>query len=86
MEGPNRKRWEELSRQAAVEKDPKKLLELAAEINRLLQEKEKRLQQQRQARTETNLPKAHLVSPCRKATAIRCARLSAPSFWHARYA
>jgi hypothetical protein len=58
MEVPNRERWEELCRQAAVEKDPKKLLELAAEINRLLQEKEKRLQQHGKARTKTNPRKA----------------------------
>jgi hypothetical protein len=31
-----------------------------------------------------NYRRAHLMSPCRKATAIRCARLSAPNFWHAR--
>jgi hypothetical protein len=56
MEGPNRERWEELCRQATVEKDPKKLLELAAEVNRLLQEKEKRLQQQRQGRDRNESP------------------------------
>jgi hypothetical protein len=56
MEGPNRERWEELCRQAAVEKDPKKLLELAAEINRLLQEKEKRFQQQRQGTDRNESP------------------------------
>jgi hypothetical protein len=55
MEGPNRERWEELCRQAAVEKDPK-LLELAAEINRLLQEKEKRFQQQRQGTDRNESP------------------------------
>jgi hypothetical protein len=47
MQGPNRERWEELRRQAAEEQDPKKLLQLTAEINRLLQEKEDRLQAQR---------------------------------------
>jgi hypothetical protein len=36
-------RWRELCSQAAVEKDSKKLLELVSEINRLLEEKEKRL-------------------------------------------
>jgi hypothetical protein len=56
VEGPNRERWEELCRQAAVEKDPKKLLELAAEINRLLQEKEKRLQQQREGTGKNESP------------------------------
>jgi hypothetical protein len=43
MQGPNLERWQELCRQAAVEQDPKKLLELTAEIVRLLDEKEKRL-------------------------------------------
>jgi hypothetical protein len=36
-------RWMELCEQAAVEQDPKKLLELVTEINRLLEEKEKRI-------------------------------------------
>jgi hypothetical protein len=43
MQGPNRERWEELCRQAAEEQDPKRLLELTLEINRLLLEKENRL-------------------------------------------
>ena len=33
----------ELCQQAAVEQDPKKLMELVKEINRLLEEKEQRL-------------------------------------------
>ena len=47
MQGPNTERWEELCRQAAEEQDPKRLLELTLEINRLLLEKEDRLIQQR---------------------------------------
>jgi hypothetical protein len=47
MQGPNRERWEELCRQAAEEQDPKRLLELTLEINRLLLEKENRLLGQR---------------------------------------
>jgi hypothetical protein len=43
MQGPKRERWEELCRQAAEEQDPKRLLELTLEINRLLLEKEDRL-------------------------------------------
>ena len=39
----DREKWMELCRQASVEQDPKKLLELAAEIIRLLDEKEDRL-------------------------------------------
>jgi hypothetical protein len=36
-------RWLELCQQAAVEQDPKKLMALLTEINRLLEEKEQRL-------------------------------------------
>jgi hypothetical protein len=36
-------RWEELCRQATVEQDPNKLMELVKEINRLLDEKHERL-------------------------------------------
>jgi hypothetical protein len=43
MQGPTRERWQELCAQAAEEQDPEKLLELVKEINRLLEEKEKRL-------------------------------------------
>ena len=44
MIGEKRELWFELcERDAAVERDPKKLLALVAEINRLLEEKEARL-------------------------------------------
>jgi hypothetical protein len=36
-------RWMELCEQAAVEQDPKKLMELVTEINRLLLEKKSRV-------------------------------------------
>lgn len=39
----NRERWMELAELAANEQDPKKLIELAAEIVRLLEEKRARL-------------------------------------------
>jgi len=39
----DREQWMELCRRASVEQDPKKLLELTAEIIRLLDEKEDRL-------------------------------------------
>jgi hypothetical protein len=35
--------WAELCKQAAVEQDSKKFMELVQEINRLLQEKDQRL-------------------------------------------
>jgi hypothetical protein len=50
MQGPKRERWEELCRQAAEEQDPKRLLELTLEINRLLLEEEDRLIQPRDAK------------------------------------
>ncbi|HZR64834.1 MAG TPA: hypothetical protein VFA85_06770 [Terriglobales bacterium] len=44
MNGESIERWQQVCAQAAVEQDPKKLIELVAEINRLLEEKERRLQ------------------------------------------
>jgi hypothetical protein len=43
MQGSLKERWQELCAQAAVEQDPMKLIELAKEINGLLEEKERRL-------------------------------------------
>lgn len=39
----NRERWMELAELAASEQDPKKLMALVSEINRLLEEKRARL-------------------------------------------
>jgi len=36
-------KWQDLCAQAATEQDPKKLMALVSEINRLLEEKERRL-------------------------------------------
>jgi hypothetical protein len=47
MQGETRERWQMLCEQAAVEQDPKRLMLLISEISRLLEEKEKRLQQLR---------------------------------------
>jgi hypothetical protein len=41
----DKEHWTELCRQAAVEQDPKKLLLLVTEINRLLAEKQDRIGQ-----------------------------------------
>jgi hypothetical protein len=46
MQGQKAQQWRVLCEQAAVEQDPQKLLELAEEINRLLDEKEQRLRPQ----------------------------------------
>ena len=43
MQGPTKERWEILCEQAAIEMDPDKLLRLVQEINRLLEEKQRRL-------------------------------------------
>ena len=45
--------WLELCRAAINEKDPDKLLKLAEEINRLLEEREQKL---RKAHSETDVP------------------------------
>jgi hypothetical protein len=39
----SKERWMQLCEQAAIEQDPKKLLELVAEINRVLEKREDRL-------------------------------------------
>jgi hypothetical protein len=49
MQGEKRERWRELCEQAEKEQDPRKLVELAEEINRLLEEKETRLKQRPQS-------------------------------------
>ena len=52
MQGQNAERWREPCAQAAVEQDPIKLMELVSEINRMLREKEDRLQRQGQERKQ----------------------------------
>jgi len=47
MMGLNKVRWLDLCEQAAVEQDAKRLIALITEINRLLDEKRKRLQRKR---------------------------------------
>jgi predicted Zn-dependent protease len=47
MQGEKGERWRKLCEQAASEQDPQKLMELAREIDRLLEEKERRLKEQR---------------------------------------
>jgi hypothetical protein len=45
MRGKTGELWRQFCEQAAVERDPEKLIDLAKEINRLLEEKEQRLKQ-----------------------------------------
>ena len=45
MKGKTKEHWTQLCELAAAEKDPEKLLALVKEINRMLEEKENRLQQ-----------------------------------------
>ena len=47
MIGQNKERWREVCEQAAVEEDPIKLAELTTEIDRLLDEKRRRIQRKR---------------------------------------
>jgi hypothetical protein len=49
MRGPTGQRWQELCAQAAKEQDPEKLMELVEEINRLLAEKQARLEEEKAA-------------------------------------
>jgi hypothetical protein len=44
MQGKDKQRWVELCEQAAVEQDSRKLLKLVREIDRLLREKQQRLE------------------------------------------
>jgi hypothetical protein len=47
MQGKAKERWIELCEQAAVEQDSKKLMKLIQEIDRLLREKQERLDKAR---------------------------------------
>jgi hypothetical protein len=47
MDGEKKEQWLQLCEQAAREQDPAKLLRLVEEINRLLEEKERRLKGQK---------------------------------------
>jgi hypothetical protein len=51
MQGETGERWRKLCEQAAIEQDHEKLLELAKEIERLLDEKEQRLQRKTTAKS-----------------------------------
>jgi hypothetical protein len=48
MKGETGERWRTLCQQAQTEQDPDELMEIIREINRLLDEKEQRLRNQRQ--------------------------------------
>lgn len=48
MQGENGERWRKLCEQAAVEQDPRKLMELVSQITQMLDEKEQRLLRQQQ--------------------------------------
>lgn len=51
MLGEEKERWRELCELASTEQDPNRLMELISEINRLLAEKEHRLQQLRSGKS-----------------------------------
>jgi hypothetical protein len=48
MQSETKELWKKYCEQAAVEQNPQKLMELIAEINRLLDEKEQRLKKTRE--------------------------------------
>ena len=56
MKGKVKERWRELCEQAALEQDPRKLSELVAEIDRLLEEKQNRLNKSSIANDDTPVP------------------------------
>jgi hypothetical protein len=47
MQGENEERWTRLCREAINERDPAKLMQIMEQINRMLEDKEQRLKQQR---------------------------------------
>ena len=51
MQGEAKQRWQDLCEQAAIEQDPERLMRLIEEINRLLEAKEKRLQERETGRS-----------------------------------
>jgi hypothetical protein len=53
LQGETEEQWRELCTRAVVEQDPRRLLDLITEINRLLAAKEQRLQHKQQAKTLT---------------------------------
>ena len=56
MQGKTGELWRRCCEQAAIEEDAEKLLELTREINRLLEEKEARLQRLRLGHSENAEP------------------------------
>ena len=58
MKGERLELWQTLCAQAAVEQDPKKLMELVKEIDRLLSEKQDRLNREREPLTKQAMPGA----------------------------
>jgi hypothetical protein len=68
MEGAVNQRWLEFCELAAKEQDPKKLLLLVEEINRVLEEKEQRFKAKRQANQPDQIEnREKVVRPCRNA-------------------
>jgi hypothetical protein len=54
----NRERWMRLCEQAANEQNPEKLMELVKEITKLLDDKARRLGENRRCRRSDSLPEA----------------------------
>jgi hypothetical protein len=58
VKGKVKERWRELCEQAAIEQDPTKLSELVSEIDRLLEEKQNRLNKSPLSNDDTPPPSA----------------------------
>ena len=52
MQGENLEQWQKLCAEAAAEQDPKRLMQLVQEIDRMLSEKEQRLKGSMQAQKQ----------------------------------
>ena len=63
MQGKVQEEWIQMCEQAAIEQDSEKLMALITEINRMLDEKEQRLNIVRMRRTASNAGRGHGNTP-----------------------
>ncbi len=54
-------RWKKLCEQAAAETDPDRLMELVAEINQLLEEREARMRRRQSQKSDKPIPDSSLT-------------------------
>jgi hypothetical protein len=53
MQGKQKELWKDLCERASTEQDPERLMQLVEQINKLLAEKEKRLEDSRKPSTDS---------------------------------